>query len=420
MNTFGQSYVEGSRAELLVPLYDPRSARLDRVRHGRSDIPDLSRANSLYVPTGRWPSRGWVMLARGDYDLLDKYSTTLQLELGDPRQPDNVAALKNLSIVQAQCVTRGLVADDNALYLVEVTDGRGVLHNNWFQFPLTTQYNIRVPAYPQQFYTSSMNGGTTWTWTTMLQDMWTQIGTHLGAWPGLPYAPAGTPEGFWFTGVPAWTALCDVLDYLGLTVACNLTQSAPFTIVQPGAADAAFTTLQDKYGATTSSFYHLEDDLEWIDVGAARVPKTLKVLFRRRNSIYGTEETVTYRSDVMADQWSMDTVYTVSITAPSTFASAVGTHYLWSDFTVRYDDSSNPLDADIATATAIAQERVTQYFAMIYRQTLGRMSRTYAGALPFATGSLVDGIRWSMDGVRHAGWTTEIVRGVCPPFAGIW
>ncbi len=346
-------------------------------------------------------------MSRHDYDLLDRYSTTLQVNIGDTRLPTNVGIMPNLSIVQAQCVTRGLAADPAALYLVEVTDGRGIVCNDWFQFPLTAQYNIRAPAYPQTFHPASMNGGTTWTWSTMLENIWTTMSTFLGAWPGLPSpAPTGTPEGFWFVGVSAWNALCDVLDHLGLTVSCDLTAATPYTIVRPGDADADFSVLTLQYAN------NLEDDLEWIDTGAGRVPKTVKMLFKRRNAVYGTEETTPYRSDVMADQWDMDVVYTVSVTAPSTFASATGTHYMWSDFTVRYDDSSNPLDADIATATTIAAERVTNYFARIYHATLGRMDRTYAGALPFSTGSQVDSVVWCMDHPpgSHFGWRTKLVR----------
>jgi hypothetical protein len=419
MNTFGPSTSQR------YALCNPQSARLARERFGRDEVPDLARANSLCVPTGRWPSRGWVLLARGDYDLIDPYSTTLQLDLGDPRLTDNVGTLKNLAVVQAQCVTRGIAADPTALYLVELTDARGILCNKWFQFPIEAKYNIRSPAYPQTFHPASMDTAgvtTTWTWARMLEDMWGRM-PLLGAWPGLPAGVtlAGTPEGFWFLGVPAWYAMCDVLDHLGLTVACDLTAAAPFTIVRPGATDAAFDLLHVKYATTASPHYRLEDDLEWLDVGAGRVPKTVQVMFRRRNSVYGTEETVTYRDDDMARQWSMDSVYTVSVTAPATFTSAVGTHYLWSDFTVRYDESGNPLDADVAMAATIAQERVTQYFARVYRQTLGRMSRTFAGALPFKTGSQVDGVRWAMDHRRgDGGGTTEIVRGILPPWPELW
>lgn len=411
MNTFGTSSKR-------LPLYDNRAIIDDRTRFRRADIPDLARANSFYFPSGKWPARGWLLLARKDYDELDTYSTSLQLEIGDPTKSDNVATIKNLSIVQARCVSRGLASDPNALYLVEITDGRGIIHNKWFQYPTNNVYNIRAPAYPQTFHPASLNSGTTWTWSTMLQNLWEQMSTFLGDWPGLPsgVTPAGIPEGQWLTGIPAWIEINDVLDHLGMTVACNPTQDNPFTIVQCGATDTTFSALQTRY------LTHLEDDLEWIDTGAARVPKYVNVLFRRRNSIYGTEETVTYRSDGPY-QWDMSSSYTVTVTAPSTFSSAVGTHFLWSDFTVRYDQDNNPLAADTAIASTLAQERVTQYFGRIYRQTLGYMNQTYAGALPFSTGNQVDGVCWYMDYSSRdnwAGWRTQIVRGAHPPWPDLW
>ncbi len=404
MNTFGTATKQ-------IALYDPRSVRENRTRFRRDYIPLLERANSIYVPTGREPTRGLILVSRRDYNYIlsaNPYSNALQLNVGDPTQTNNVGTLKNLSIVQAQCVTRGLASDVNALYLVELTDGRGVLHNKWFQFPITTQYNIRAPAYPQLYNVNSLNSGSVWTWTTMLQNIWTQMATFLGAWPGLPYAPLGTPEGFWFNGVPAWTALCGVLEHLGMTVACNLTSSSPFIIVDDGADDTAFTALQTKYRT------HLEDDLEWIDTGSGRVPGTVKVLFRRRNSIYGSEETVTRTSDdVTGWQWDMDSTYSVSVAAPATFTGATGTHHMWSDFTVRYDMDNVPIAADVATANAIAAERTTQYFDRIYSRTSGWMTQTYAGALPFVTGSQVDGVCYYQDFIDQdrQGWKTKIVRG---------
>jgi hypothetical protein len=417
MNTVGQLYVQGQQAAVTIPLYDPRSVRTDRLRFRRDTIPMLDRANSLYVPVGRWPTRGWLLLRRGDYDQLNAYGTNLQLDISDTSRPDNVNSMSNLAIVQARCVTRGLASDPNALYLVEVTDGRGILYNEWFQAPTTSIYNIRAPAYPQMFHTTSMNGGTTWTWETMLSNLWSQMVTQLGgSWPGFPsgfLAPSGIPEGFWFPGVPVWYALNDILEYLGLTVDCDLTRSQPFTVVRPGDVDNAFTALQLRYAS------NLEDDLEWIDNGAGRVPKTVQVLFRRRNDQYGSEETVT-RDSAVYHQWSMNPYYIVTINSP--FTSAVGNHYIWSDFTVRYDMDNNALPDDVVLANTIATERVGQYFAKVYRQTSGYMTQVYAGALPFTTGPQVDGVCWYQDynSQDWGGWRTKIVRGPYPPFEGIW
>lgn len=400
MNTFGPSSYEQ------YPLHDVREVLYDRRRFRRGPVPNLLRVNHFYCPVGRWPSRGWVLLTRKDYNQFNKYSNTLHLSLNDTTKQDNVRTLKNISIVQAQCVTRGLEEDENALYLVELTDGRGILHNQWFQFPLNTQYNIRAPAYPATFHPQSMNGGTTWTWSTMLQNIWETMSQFLGTWPGLPVTPAGTPEGFWFNGVPALYSMCDILDHLGMTLACDLTQDDPFTIVKIGAADTTFAAAESRYVT------NLEDDLEWIDVGAGRTPGTVRVLFRKRYEVFGTEETA--RRD--SPQWDMTSIYTVIVTAPAEFSGASGVHYLQSDFTVRHDMNGDALAADVATANTIAQERVDQYF-----QTLEYMTRTYTGALPFATGSKVDGVCWYMGtGYLGDGWRTQIVRGPSPPWPEIW
>lgn len=402
MNSFGS-------ASKQFALCDLREVFSNRRRFRRDMLPDLDQVNSFYCPSGCAPFRGWVLLPRYEYDQLDHYSTSLQLNIGNTSNDDNVGTLKNLSIVQAKCVTRGVASDPNALYLIELTDGRGILDNEWFKFPITTMYNVRASAYPQTsgtttYYSGSMNGGATpWTWSTMLQDMWTRMGTFLGAWPGLPSTPSGTPEGMYYQGVPAWSSMCAVLTYLGMTVICDLTQNSPYTIVSVGASDTALTTAQTTY------LTNLEDDLEWLDVGAGRVPGTVVVLFRRRNSVFGTEETV--RSDEY--QWSTTPLYSISVSAPSEFTGATGTHYIWSDFTVGYDMNNTVVAADAATAATIAAERVQQYFDMYYSGTSGSMMQSYAGALPFTTGPLVDIVCWSQyrpDEPRQ-GWRTRIARG---------
>lgn len=386
MNTFGSGATQ-------VPLFSPKSVIADRQRFGREAMPNLEKVNSICCPAGRQPSTGYILLKKTDYDRLDKYSTSLELRI----TPEVV--LKHLAIVQAQCVTQGL---GDPLYLIELTDARGILLNKWFQTPLLAKYNIRALAYPEAFYYNTLNAGTTWTWSTMLQNIWPGL---LGTWPGLPLQPLGTPEGLSFEGVSSWDTLCDILEYLGLAVACNLMSASPFTIVEQGAADTSFSALTARYSPL------LEDDLTYIDTGSGRVPKEVTVLFRRRNRVYGTEETVYLENDDLAQQWLIKDIYPITVAAPTTFAAAAGNHYIWSDFTIRYDQNSDPLAEDVVTATFIAAERVRQYFAKIYHQTLGSMSRTYASALPFITGSQVDSVTYYMDESRRQGWKTKLTRG---------
>ena len=186
MQTFGgQALVEGS----------PR-IRDARQRYRLDAVPELLRANSLTVTSGRWPSAAWLLMTRRNYDLLDKYSTNLQLVIDDLQNGQRTFG--SLAIVQARCVTRGLADDPNAVYLIQATDGRGVLCNPWFDFGTTSQYNVTAPAYPDRYYSGSLNGSSAWTWDGMVGNLWTQMADFLGPYPGLPLVPTATPEGFIF------------------------------------------------------------------------------------------------------------------------------------------------------------------------------------------------------------------------------
>lgn len=371
MNTFGTS-------ALKFGLCDPRDVRINRQRFRRDDIPSLEKTNTFVCPIGRDIAEGYILLPLKEYQQLNSYATSFQLTLG-------TTVLQNLAIVQAQCVSKGLTSDPNALYLIEVTDARGVLCNEWFKFPINAQYNMRAPAYPQLYYSGSLNAGTAWTWSTMVGNLWPSL---LGTYTGLPSVPTGTPENWYFAGVSVWDALCDVLDHLGMVVAYN-PMTAVYSVVAPGTTDTVFTSLQTKY------LGNLEDDLDWLDAGSGRFPKTLVVYFKIRSEQYGQEETV--RRD--SSQWSSTPLYAISVATP--YTTAAGTHFLHDDFSIRVDYDNNPLAADVATATTIATERMTQYF----RTIPSFRSQMYAGALPFYTGSQVDKVTWS------PGWRTTITRG---------
>jgi len=423
-----QPYTAGVQASAQAVLFDPRFQRSSRRRFHRHLIPQLQLANSLYVSSGIWPARGWILLRRGDYNNINPYATNLQLQIDDFQ--NGTLTFNNLSIVQARCVTRGIAADPDAIYLVELTDQRGLVYNQWFQAPINQFYNVRAPAYPGQYYTDSLISGTsTWTWSQMVGNIWAQMAGILPGYPGLPITPTSPVEGFSYVGVSAWEAVNQILDLLGCAVAVDLTQAtAPYSIVDLSVNDTSFAALQSKYVGL------LEDDLEYIDTGAGRVPREVIVYFQRRNEYYGTEETV--RMDNL--QWSSTPSYAVTVNGP--FPNAIGIHYLWSDFTVRFDVDNNPLAADVTTANAVAAEQVQEYYNRLIGSTQGYMRQTYAGALPFTTGSSCDGVCWHMDfraqdysreddpvlrmtdpKVRpetrqsgRLGWRTELIRGPRP------
>lgn len=395
MNSFGTPTRQ-------YPLVWPGRTEAARSRFGRSTVPELKYANSYYELSGLWPDVGWILLDRDSYAQLDPYATNLQLRFSDFNSPTVV--IGDLTVIQARCVTTGISADDNAVYLVQVTNGIGSLYNQWYQTPVNVQYNIRSPAYPEQYYSDTLNAGTPWTWDKMVQDLWQKAPLQLGTYPHLPITPAGTPEEYSFVGVSLWEAITKVLTHLGLTV----TGSFPaLGIAVSGSADASLALLQEK-SATA-----LEDDDEYLDGGSGRVPGSVVVFFHKRYQYYGTEETVQRGTG----QWQGAPAYFVTVSAPAQFSRAVGVATLWSDFTVRYDYTNTPLAADVATANLIAAERAAQFYKDIFRGTQGYMRQVYTGALPFTTGSLVDGVRWYSGPDRRAGWRTEIIRGYTWPEA---
>lgn len=399
-------YVEGSSQQVTLPLRDPRFLDEYRFRYARDAVSELSYANSLFVPGDKWPARGWLLLRRGDLDLLtNKYRTDLQLAIDDFRGGKLV--FKNLTLVQARCMSRGLLHDPEALYLTEVTDLRGVVWNPWARFPINQQFNVVAPAYPGSYYNDSLSGGAPYTYDGILNAVWTTMSGILGAYPGLPQDPGEAGEGVILPGESAWLAFNRLLSYIGMQVAVDLTKTSPYSIVIPGADD-------NNYDITLRSVAsQLEDDFEFIDAGSGRVPKEVVVYFHRRNQYYGTEETI--RTDSL--QWSTRAVHAVTVPAPLAFQNAAGRHFLWSDFTVRYDTDGNPLAEDVTTATSIAESRVTDYYNRIEWGTVGSMRQVYTGAVPFAAGSQVSGARWYMDfQTGELGWRTEIVRNQGPPW----
>jgi hypothetical protein len=398
----------GPSATQQFPLFDPRYERAVRGRFLRPDVPRLALANSFYCPGGKYASRGWILMNRANYNQINPYSTSLVLTIDDLNGGRIV--IPKLTVVQAQCVSRGRQADPAAVYLVEITDARGAYRNAWAELGTTSAYNVRSPAYDAHFYDGSIQPPNPFTWTTLLSDLWGQM-PLLGAFPSLPTVPSQGPENWWFPGTCALDALESVLDYLGWAVAVNPTQASPYTIKSGNDPDAVFTALQGQYAKL------LEDDLEYIDTGSGRVPGQVVVYFHRRNQYYGTEETI--RRDTL--QWATTPLYSVTVAAPAPFNVAAGTGYIWADFTVRYDIDNNPVGADVTAATSVANDLVTRYFGRIYRGTLGYMNQTYCGALPFYTGSLCDGVRWFQDFrfKERQGWMTQIKRGDWPAFSAV-
>lgn len=383
MSIYGTSVTFGGKTILRV---DPREARYRyAIEKG---------ANSLTIPVGQEAARGFFVMQRDDLTALDLTTTktlkfeSSQLHTGGKVNQKGKLEIKGLYVVNDP-VRLDTCGDDNdrAAYLVEVTDIRGIL--NRFT-SISKGYNLRkpgasfAPATASRFYTTSLNAGAVWTWSTMAQDLWTTVGL-AGTWPTLPYTPTGVPEDFRFFGVNAWDALHQVLRQIGCTTAITPTAaSTTFTIVRLGTTQTSLSEREAKYEQIESH------NLNALSAVPTRVPHTIRVFFY-------------YRDERQPDNWAL-APYSVDKTTGVTGAVASTVLPLWSIVPARYDFTSG-LAASSATLDTIAGEIKDNWLAI---NNLSRARKVYPGIVAdLFPGSQLRAVEWRDSG---DGWQTTTSR----------
>ena len=359
-------------------------------------LPDLRgqilAANSLMNPLGQTPARGWFLLRASQLDQLnldaDQTATFNDAKWG------SVTAV-GLVVTREPVKTHVSVntGSGDALYLVEVSDRRWLVWNPWFQASANKLYNVRARGWGTSYYDDSRNAGSDWTWSTMLQDLWGTVSTWLGSWPGLPVSPSGTPEEFKFQGVPAWTALCEVLYYLGCAVRWDAGLGT-YSIVQLGSADAA----QDSLLTKLENSGRLLHDSEYRAVTRGKVPGSYRVFFHSRRIHQGTERTTPKDSE----QWLTSSTYTVDVNGSGTEGVL---HPLWGDLPALYDATGTLTNA--AALATRAAEIAADHQRHLTQGGGGRFRRIYDGACSVKPAGAVKGVTWRQN---PGGIVTEVVR----------
>lgn len=377
--------------------------------------PDFALANSVTIPLGPRPTRALFLMSRADLDTFndEAYHTATLIEHTEHGIERARRALYNLVFVNARCLTPGKAGDEDAVYLAEFADARWLVHNHAFSVPINKQYNVRAPAWGTSgstlYYADSTNGGTAWTWTTMIQDVWNLMSTQLGSAPTLPVTPDGTPEGWRFPGMSAWVALNQLLYRIGCAITVDLAaSSSQFSIVQVGGSDATQDALEDAL-VLASAGARIHDE-EFLESNRGGYPYGCRVFFHRAQEHYGTEQTTQQTSA----QFSTAQVYSVDVNG--SYTADTDSNILtpiWDDLPATYDAAGSITNA--AACTTRATERAADYFRMA--STGGTMMhRTFTGLRAFKPGAKLKGVCWRQDlaGIRDpehpGGWVTEIVR----------
>ncbi len=309
------------------------------------------KANSYRNPLGCKPGRGWILLLRGDLDALGLDTKSSLVFSGDQNKAS--ITLKNLLAVKAGVICPGQRGDEDGACWVEIADRRRLLQ----AIPIDKAYNVRAAPGSSSYYSATLNSGSPWTWTTMVTDIWGVVGTgaaQLGAFPGLPFTPDGTPEGWSFYGHPsAMMALDAVLSRIGCDLKLDLVADT-FSIVRRNiTAATAALALRD-----VERIWDAEPQLPT----RGRLPQYVRVEFSKQRDT--------------ADTTGGSPYYVLDVTdatgTPATVESGT--------YAVIKDDLPAQYIAGVlqnaAALTSRAAERAADWFRM---EKIARLNRVYSG-----------------------------------------
>ncbi len=376
--------------DLIIP--DPADGRFDyALRVG---------ANSFTCPVGPEPGRGWIVMERADLEkltLADPHELKWRGLIAKDRtvKGERTLTLKNLYIVNDP-IRIDTTGDDapGSLYLVEITDVRFLAKH--FS-SINAAYNLRKPGPPygaagedeDRYYTSTLNAGAFWTWDTLCENIWedTALEDMLGAYPGLPYTPTGTPEDMRFVGVTAWWALHHVLDQIGCTTALDPTQDdGAFSIVQLGETQAGLAAKEDKYDEACPRMHSFDPQA----AKATRIPETIRVHFR-------------YRHENGPDGWTT-LAYTVDKATGVAGVVAGSVLPIWDSMPARYDAGTATLSNSAALSTRATE--VKDNWLAIHNVSRGR--KVYGGIVAdILPGEEVRAVEWRNGGDT---WRTTVIK----------
>lgn len=362
-----------------LPCSDPE-ALFRRCRElGRPTGPWRGRCNQFASHLGQEPGRGAVLMRLRDWRRLDREAShDLVFDARTSR-----VTLRSIIPRQALCALPGPREDLDAPYMVELADKRYLAAGGAV---LDTSFNVRN-ADGTGYLSASLDGGSPWTWNGMLASVWNANGL-MGAWPGLPYSPAGTPEGWEFRAMSSYDALGQLLEALGCALCLDPVADA-WSVVRVADEDEDLDSALGLLDGRPRIW-----DAYPEEPARTRVPQTLKVFFPVIRASADTTGTSPY--------------YRLSRTDPTAGGPLAGvepgTEAAVEDrLPARFDEDGDLLNASDLSARADA--RAADYFRRI-REV--RLSRRFTGARDsLVPGPRLKGVVW---GDRGGGLVTDAAR----------
>jgi hypothetical protein len=367
-----------------------------------------NKANGFWSQVGFDPGYGYLLLRKADIDKIDFTSSNHSLTFTTGK---STVSISSLCAVHATAVFAVNADKANNLYLLYLEDLRrfgpwGSI-NRAFNVP-TQRWTKSLPV---DFYAGTLNGGVEWTWTQIVDEVWADVPSVLGALNKAAASfPSASPSNLAFHGISPWDALKRICELTGHIFV--LTRSGEAKLIASSDADATnealFTANVNRCLIPTRE--------EW-STGVS-LPATVRVFFQSHNLAFQNSSdplTVTeldyYKSaDDPDTPVTWRDVATNTITADPTVAGTI--YPARSGLIARYDYDGSAENA--AALTAEAASVAAKIINGLKRSAKPRHD-LFHGPIAFEPGSTVHNIAWYDfgDGVR-----TEVTSNISPRKSG--
>lgn len=371
---------------------DPGEVAADHARIGiQADFWAL--ANSVHCPIGQEPGSAWLLLPRVNGDALSAnayHSITWEHESG---------STVFVGYVLHRAILQGLDGDGQAPYLCEFRDKRQVLKLSC----IDASYNVRRPSPCGDstlagYFEDTLNTGTPYTWQQMFAAIWGNLPAAVaGSAPTLAYVPTEDPENWEFTGISAWDAVGQVLEFLQSRIVLD-PLTGTFTVVRLGAAQSGLT-------AALAAQRHrlMRDDTPRADLNLSIAPATVRFFFPKRFLSCGQ-----WHDDYVAGGPLVDEFHTIDKTTGLTGAQAGTVLPYHTDHVAEIEDDGTTVSN--ATALGALADDLVAKLADRFNRTTERGFWQFSGIVTsIATGGEIHSVTWRDFG-DSVGTVTEVRR----------
>lgn len=381
------------------------------------DPGQISNANSFSCPRGRLAGTGWLLMDRGSVDQLQSGVHELKLTKD--------LSLRNLLLVSSKTLfpnTRTGTLED--LLLCRIADVRHLL---LLGSHIDRSYNVRSTVDTSRFFPETIretDPDRPWSWCEILHDLWKQVRESvpesvrpLPVCLELPETlPSATlPNRYIFHDVSAWSALCDVVESIGMVMVYDPIRGE-FSIADPQLPQPDYDSVDvgEVSFAEEHSDLLIGDSLRKTGGMTDRIPQNLRVVFR---SLFPDSEKWRYVTD---STWTPDQVYSLDtflsehpeLEVPQEWIASEAFRNLYDPAEAVFGSGGGSTPSNASDLTIRLNEVGRQFYGSRIR--VQPNTRTFSGFLSVSPGSTCEMVTWSRYGAHQDASITEVSEGTPP------